>query len=1142
MQRNRLTVALGCITGLLAGLLALSVPGADAAPATSSKTAEASEIDADLLLTAMAPRSVGPAGMSGRIAAVDAVEADPDVIWVGAATGGVWKSVDGALTWTPVFDDQPVASIGALAIDQSNPNIVWVGTGEANLRNSISIGDGIYRTLDGGKTWSHLGLEKTERIHRIVLHPSNPDVAWVAAVGGAWSDNPERGVYKTEDGGKTWSRVLHVNEMSGASDLVIDPANPNHLIASIWQFRRWPWSFKSGGPGSGLYSTWDGGRTWKKATPEDGLPAGEIGRIGLAFSRSNPEIVYAMVEASPSALLRSADGGKSWATVNSRWDVNPRPFYFCDIRVDPRWPNRVYSLDYDVRVSDDGGKSFTQAINGRVIHGDFHALWINPNNPEHLISAGDGGLGISYDRGKTNRAVGNLPVGQFYHVAVDNDVPYNVYGGMQDNSSWRGPSSSWSAGGVRNHNWYGVGFGDGFETLPDQTDSMTGYSQWQGGNLLRWDLRTSEIRAVKPAPPEGVKLRLNWNAGLATDPHTPGTVYLGSQFLHKSTDRGETWTAISPDLTTNNPERQKQDESGGLTLDATGAESYTTIIAVAPSPIQKDVIWVGTDDGRLHVTRDGGKTWDSVEKNVKGVPANTWIPEVRPSKHDPASAFVAFDNHRRGDMAPYAYRTDDWGKTWTSLIPGGADRGRVRGYALNVEQDPVNPDLLFLGTEFGLWFSQDGGKRWTKWSQGLPTASYMDMVIHPRDHDLVLGTHGRSIYIVDDIRPLRELTPAVTTGAGAKPIHLVTPGDAVQHQLSQDAGSLALGSTEFRGADRPYGAILNVWLSDRTLPHPVDVKERERKEKERSDAQARPKAEPEPEPEPTKPEKEPATPREILVRIANADGKVIRNFTAPARQGLNRIVWDLSRDASRQFPAPPEAGDRNAHPGGPEVTPGTYQVTVKLGEAEASGTVKVLPDPRKPRQKTTPQDWAMREQFVQKTVDLLDPLALAVERLRSTRSDVEAVTALLETRTAETKAREREAARAQGQPDPEPKPTPGKDEKPDALAEAAKAVLKGLDGLEKRLWLRYDEPGIPPEIDAASLVFTAQSYALSSYDAPNATHLEYLRQAETAVGKILADFNQFFGKEVADFRRQVDESGLRLLPPVEPIPVPGTSR
>ena len=1100
----------------------------------------AGAVDPDLL-AGMKARSIGPSGMSGRVAAVDAVESNPDVIWAGAATGGVWKSVDGGLTWRPVFDEQPVAAIGALAIDQSNPDVVWVGTGEGNVRNSVSIGNGVYRTLDGGRTWQHLGLEKSERIYRIVLHPSDPDVAWVTAMGQLWGENPERGVYKTEDGGKTWDRVLHVDAKTGAADLVMDPSNPNHLIASMWQFRRWPWYFKSGGPGSGLYSTWDGGRTWKKATEEDGLPAGELGRIGLAISRSNPEIVYAMVEASPSALLRSADGGKSWQTVNTRYDVNPRPFYFGDIRVDPVWPNRVYSLDYDVRVSNDSGKTFEVGVSGGEIHGDFHALWINPNNPDHLISAGDGGLGISHDRGRTNRAVLNVPLAQYYHVAVDNEVPYNVYGGLQDNGSWRGPSSSWTFDGIRNYQWQVVGDGDGFETLPEPADALVGYSMAQGGFLGRYDLRTYELRGIRPWGPDGVKLRFNWNAGLATDPFTPGTIYYGSQFLHKSTDRGETWTIISPDLTTNDPEKQKQDDSGGLTVDVTAAENHTTIIAVAPSALQQGVIWVGTDDGRLHVTRDGGKTWDSVEKNVKGVPADTWIPEIRPSKFDPAGAFVVFDNHRRSDFKAYVYRTDDWGKTWKALSTEG-----TRGYALNIEQDPVNKDLLFLGTEFGLWFSRDAGRSWTRWTQGLPTVSVMDMVIHPRDQDLVLGTHGRALYVIDDIRPLRDLSDEVA----AKPLHLFPIADTQQHSRGPGAGGFALGATEFRGESRRYGALLNVWLSDKTLPHPKEEKERERKERERAEkreAEAKEAAKPkgkqavpgeerpapakervaareekEPQAEEEKKEEEKEKPKEIEVLVADSQGRHVRRFTAPARQGLNRVVWNLRRDGYKQFPFPPEFGGGDPNPDGPELLAGTYQVTVRFGDHEAKGTVNVLPDPRRT---TSAEALRQREEALLRTGTLQDSLVTALEKIHRTRADVQSVTALLGKRKKEEEDRARTEARLKGVPPPSKK-----DEKPDPLTEAAGKIQKGLTDLEKKVWLPPDTPGIPPEKDAASKIFNVRYNVTSSMDAPSATHLEYLRQAEAEVAKVLAEVDQFFAKDVADFRKKVDEAGVRLLP------------
>ncbi|HEX2551349.1 MAG TPA: hypothetical protein VHK64_07115, partial [Nocardioidaceae bacterium] len=655
------------------------------------------QVDPDLL-AGLSARSIGPAAMSGRVAEVTGVESNPDLLYVGTAAGGVWKSTNGGLTWNPVFDDQPVASIGAVAVFQPNPDVVWVGSGEGNPRNSVIAGNGIYKSLDGGRTWQHLGLEKTERIHRVVLHPTNPDIAYAATMGKLWGENPERGIYKTTDGGKTWKRVLYVDERTGAADLVMDPSNPNKLFAAMWDHRRWPWSFRSGGPGSGLFVTYDGGDSWKRLTEDDGLPKGDLGRIGLAISRSHPEIVYAIVEAGKSALLRSEDGGRTWKTVNDDARTVNRPFYYADIRVDPEWPNRVYNLAARMTVSNDSGKTFNGLPGTRTIHGDYHALWINAADPRTMVTGEDGGLAVSRDRGETWQFVANLPVGQYYHVNVDMDMPYHVYGGLQDNGSWRGPSSVWEErGDIRNHQWQRIGGGDGFEVVPDPEDSMRGYSEAQGGELLRWDLRKGEMRSVRPPetdPDDPEKrLRFNWNTALAVDPFEPGTVYYGSQYVHKSTDRGETWTVISPDLTSNNPEWQKQAESGGITLDVTGAESFTTLLAIAPSPVQHGVIWAGTDDGRVHVTRDGGKTWESVEKNVKGLPANTWVPHIRPSRFDAASAFVVFDNHRRDDNGLYVYRTDDWGKTWKSLATKD-----VAGFALAIEQDSVDKDLLFLGT------------------------------------------------------------------------------------------------------------------------------------------------------------------------------------------------------------------------------------------------------------------------------------------------------------------------------------------------------------------------------------------------------------------------------------------------------------
>ena len=653
------------------------------------------QIDPELLST-MKARSIGPAGMSGRVAAIDVVHRDPNVIWVGAATGGVWKSLNAGLNFEPVFDDQPVAAIGAVSIFQPSPDVVWIGTGEGNPRNSASVGNGVYRTLDGGETWSYLGLDKTERIHRILLDPNDRDTAYVAALGTTWGENPERGVYKTTDGGANWTKILYIDERTGAADLVMDPSNPNKLFAAMWDHRRWAHFFRSGGPGSGLHVTHDGGETWTKLTSEAGLPKGELGRIGLAFAPSNPRIVYALVEAKKNVLLRSDDGGVKWRTVNREDNVANRPFYYADLRVDPERPNRIYNLASTVTMSEDGGKSFSTISRG--VHPDHHELWINPADPRHLINGNDGGLAISNDRGKTWRFVFNLPLAQFYHIDVDMDVPYNVYGGLQDNGSWRGPSSVWENGGIRNHHWEEVGFGDGFRTLPDPTDSTTGYAMSQQGYVHRWTLDTGERRGIRPAPHDDTPLRFNWNAAIAIDPFDPATIYFGSQFVHRSADRGLTWEVLSEDLTTNNPEWQKQDESGGLTLDVTGAENFTSIVTISPSPVTQGVVWAGTDDGRIHVSRDAGRSWTSVENNVPGVPANTWVPHIEPSRFDAGTAFVVFDDHRRSNWKTYVYKTTDYGTTWKSL-----GRDPLRGYALSLAQDTVNRDLLFLGTEFGLW-------------------------------------------------------------------------------------------------------------------------------------------------------------------------------------------------------------------------------------------------------------------------------------------------------------------------------------------------------------------------------------------------------------------------------------------------------
>ncbi len=1058
------------------------------------------------LLAGMQARAIGPAGMSGRVAAIDALVADPDVIYVGAATGGLWRSRNAGLTWEPLFDDQPVASIGAIAIDQARPEVVWVGTGEGNPRNSSSVGRGVFKTLDGGATWTQLDpdgeLARSEKITRVLLDPRDGDVAWVAALGTTWGENHQRGVFKTTDGGATWTHSLEIDGRTGCADLAMSPANPDKLLAAMWDHRRTPYDFRSGGPGSGLYLTRDGGASWTRLSSEQGLPEGELGRIGVAFSRSHPNVAYALVEAEKNVLLRSDDGGASWSAVSSEPGVSPRPFYFADLRVDPQDPDRVYSLDFELRVSTDGGRSFERTAPWTVVHPDHHALWIHPDDPTHLIDGNDGGVTISRDRGATWRFVRNLPLAQFYHVAVDDELPYNVYGGMQDNGSWRGPSEVWENGGIRNHHWTEVGFGDGFGTLPIPGEPETGYAMSQGGWLMRWRLDTGERKLVRPEPHPEDELRFNWNAGIAIDPFDANGVYYGSQFVHYSRDRGDTWEILSPDLTSDTPEWQRQDESGGLTPDVTAAENYCSILSIAPSALDRDVVWVGTDDGRLHVTRDGGASWTRVDENLTGVPAATWIPHVEASKFDAAECFVVLDGHRTSDWTPYVFRTRDHGATFESLATDALD-----GYAHAIEQDPVDRDLLFLGTEFGLWFTTDGGARWSKWTHGLPTVGVRALVVHPRDHDLVIGTHGRAAFVLDDVTPLRDLTPALAEA----PLHVFPVRETVQHTIRQTAESRFPAHEEFRGANRPYGAQLSLWLTDPELPHPDPDAERARKS---AAAEAEPDDEDE---EAADDEDEDQDENEARLEVFDADGARIRRIDFDVRQGLNRFTWDLRRSGQRG-PGSLEDDDfdREAEPAGAQVLPGTYRLRVTRGEHAAETLVTVRADPRHPVPVADRRaNLAARERLGA----LQGTLAEALERLRGTRADVDAVL-----------ARAREAR------------PPGSEEEPHGeLVEAGKALKKQLTELERTLWSPPDTKGIVADDHVSARLGDAQWQVGSSWSAPTRAHQAAIRTAEQALAAGLEELNALLAGDVAAFRAKVEEANLNLLAERPPLELPAGS-
>ena len=876
------------------------------------------------------PRNIGPGGMSGRVTSIDAVHDNPEIMYVGTASGGLWKSTSGGIKWAPIFDKQITASVGAVAIQQSNPSVVWVGTGEGNPRNSLNGGYGVFKTLDGGKTWTAMGLEKTRHIHKILIDPTDPNTVYVGAIGAPWGAHEERGVYKTTDGGKNWRRILFSNNTSGVADMVMDPKNPNKIIAALWDHKRDPWFFKSGGAGSGLYMTYDGGENWKKLSEKEGLPKGELGRIGLAIAASKTDVIYALIESKKNALYKSTDGGSQWKMVNDKEDIGNRPFYYSDIFVDPQNENRVYSVFTYVNVSEDGGKSFTELMpaygvdNG--VHPDHHAWWIHPKNGQFMMDGNDGGMNITRDGGASWRFVGNIPVAQFYHISTDNEYPYNVYGGMQDNGSWRGPAYVWKVQGIRNSYWQEIAFGDGFDVVPDKDNAQFGYAMSQQGFVSRYDWKTGNNYSVRPtAPDEKTDLRFNWNAGIGQDPFDNSTVYFGSQFVHKSTDKGLTWEVISTDLTTNDPEKQKQSESGGLTMDATGAENHCTILVIEPSPVEKDMLWVGTDDGRVHFTQDGGNTWNEVTKNIKGLPKGSWIPQIKASANNKGEALLIANDYRRFNYTPYAYRTKNYGKTWERIV----DEKDVNSYTLAIIEDPKNPNLLFLGTDDGLYMSLNAGDSWEKWTAGFPTVSTKDLVIHPREEDLVIGTFGRAAWVLDDIRPLRAVAgnPEALVG----PFKLFAPPTAYLAAYQQPTGSRFGADALYQGENKKYGAMITYFTKEGAAKKGVkaDLKT-DSEDQEDSDQDA---------------EKLKSSKDSLFLRVFNGDA-LIRTigFKKPEKPGFHRMYWNMDeKGADRPSRS---ISTRNRERGGKSVLPGTYKLVLTDGLLESMQDIRVAADPR----------------------------------------------------------------------------------------------------------------------------------------------------------------------------------------------------
>ncbi len=936
---------------LLSGCFLLGVLAILCSPGWPQKP-PAPGIDASLFEN-LTWRNVGPGIMGGRLTDIEGVPGNPDVLYVASASGGLWKTTNGGITWTPIFDRQGTISIGDIALEPGNPDVLWVGTGEDNPRNSVSFGDGVYKSTDGGKTWQHMGLKDTERISRIIVHPTNPDIVYVAAIGHAFGPNPERGVFMTTDGGRTWQKVLYTDDRHGASDLEMDPSNPNILYAALWHFERKPWKFESGDESGGVYKSVDGGRTWKKLT--NGLPK-LMGRIGIKVAPSRPNVVYVIVEAREGSLYRSDDRGETFRLVYKDPNIVNRGFYYAETRVDPADEDRVYAMSLGLFVSIDGGKTFRRIA--RSAHGDFHTLWIDPKDPSRLWVGDDGGLFTSHDRGETWEYVNTIPLGQFYQVAYDFREPfYYVCGGLQDNGTWCGPSRTRHFSVIPNDFWYLVSYGDGFHVTIHPKNPDLYLTEFQGGGILRTELSKARQQDVSPQPkrndggPVGeLTYRFNWNAPIVPSPHDPDTVYFGGNVLFQSTDFGQTWRVISPDLTTNDPEKQKT-AGGPVFPENTTAEYHCTITTVGESPVQKGVLWVGTDDGNVQVSRDGGQSWANLIQNIKGLPPNSPVSHVEPSRTGAGVAYVTFDRHMFDDFRPYVFKTTDFGQTWTNITGNLPEKG----YVHVLREDPKNPNVLYVGTELGIFVSFTGGRQWVPLRmKNLPTVAVHDIQVHPRDNDLIIGTHGRGIWILDDITFLQDLPTADLQ----KPAYLFPLRPALLFDTIRTR--VTLGDKPFRAENPPYGALITYYL------------------REKPDEKV-----------------------EVQIQILGPDGKVIRELKKPPREkGLNRIAWDLRYEPPRPRQEA-EEGEVSffGAPRGPRVLPGTYTVKLIVGSDEWTQTVDVRLDPTldvSASDLQTAHDTALRLR------DMMSGLNDALRALDSVEAQTKQLQSALRTATAKT--------------------------------------------------------------------------------------------------------------------------------------------
>jgi len=869
---------------LLTALLALALPAAAHAQTPASRDT----------LNDIGFRNVGPAVAGGRVSSVVGVPGKPGIYYVGSAGGGVWKTTDGGNGWTAVFTDQPTSSIGAVALAPSDPSLVWVGTGEANIRNDITNGHGVYFSPDGGKTWQAKGLEDVGQIGKIVIDPDDPDVVYVAALGHAWTPGPDRGVYRTTDGGDHWRRVLSVNDTTGAIDLVMQPGNPRVLLAAMWQVRRLPWTLEDGGAGSGIYRSTDAGEHWTKLG--GGLPKAPVGRIALGIAPTNPDHVYALVEAKKGMLWSSEDLGDHWRMINGNHALDVRPFYFSQVSVAPDDQDRVYFSGFQLMMSKDGGKSAKAVDQG--VHVDHHALWIDPQDPDRMIQGNDGGVFVTHDRGDSWRFLDDLPIEQFYMVAADANDPYTICGGLQDNSAWCGPS-----GGGDGADWYTVTGGDGEYAVPAPGDSDIIYTDSQNGSISRLDKATGERSSIRPyvpgvsdMPPSKLKYRFNWTSPIAVSPHDANTVFIGANVLFRSADGGDHWRALGPDLTRN--EKDKQVVPGGpVQYDISGAETYNTIISITLAPSAPDsVIWVGTDDGLVQVTRDGGATWTEVGKNMPGRPGidGGRVYQVGVSPYDPGTAYVAVDYHMYDDDQPYVYRTTDYGKSWTPIAKGLPSSGAAHV----VRESPDRKGFLVLGTDNAIYYSRDDGGTWHRFHSDFPTAPVWDVRFVKGRNDLLVATHGRGVFVLDDLMPLEAFDASASGDFQLFPVpdaHFRV-GRSLRHP---EASRYSVGRP-------PRGAVIDYYLPE-------------------------------------------ADSGRVRIAVLDASGDTVATDRGSGHTGFDRFEWNLHYDGPARLELGGESGGGGRRfDSGPPVVPGTYTVAVTAKGTTKTGTVKVGPDPQRP--------------------------------------------------------------------------------------------------------------------------------------------------------------------------------------------------